>query len=58
MTQEQIKEVERRFIADDKDFPEFELMKINMSKLENNNLGDLNYNLKFLNRIINLNKEN
>ena len=58
MTQEQIKEVERRFIADDKDFPEFELMTINMSKLENNNLGDLNYNLKFLNRIINLNKEN
>ena len=56
MTQEQIKEVERRFIADDKDFPEFELMKINMSKLENNNLGDLKYNLKFLTRTINLNK--
>lgn len=56
MTEDQIKEVERRFIADDKDFPNEVINNMDMYSLSNNNLDELEYNLKFINRIISKNK--
>ena len=56
MTKDQIKEVERRFIADDKDFPNKILEKLDMYTLSNNNLGELKSNIQFINKIIQNNK--
>lgn len=57
MTDSQIKEVERRFVADDLDFPDDLIENIDMYILSNNNLDELNVNLKLLNKIIKTNKQ-
>ena len=56
MTDEQIKEVERRFVADDLDFPNDILENMDISILSNNNLDELYNNLEFLNKMINKNQ--
>lgn len=56
MNTKQIKEVERRFVADDIDFPDSLLENMDMYTLSNNNLGELYNNLEFINRMISENK--